>query len=104
MKVLHEVYTVKIREIIFVVTKQVQKCPRNRITNKKISSFELKWAKSQTKAQKSSKDDFIRETVMTRMGDREIGGVFGRVRMYVFCILNHFGGGNVYSDDDVSFI
>ena len=39
----------------------MQKCPRNRTTNKKNSSFELKWAKSQTKAQKNSRDDFIRE-------------------------------------------
>ena len=39
----------------------MQKCPRNRTTNEKNSSFELKWAKSQTKAQKNSKDDFIRE-------------------------------------------
>ena len=38
------------------VTKYVQKCLRNRDLNKK-----KKWAKSQAiKAQKSSKDDFIR--------------------------------------------
>ena len=39
----------------------MQKCPRNRTTSKKNSCFEQKWAKSQTKAQKNSKDDFIRE-------------------------------------------
>ena len=32
------------------MTEYVQKCPRNRTANKKNSSFELKWAKSQTKS------------------------------------------------------
>ena len=68
------------------VTKQEQKCPRNRTTNKKNSSFELKWAKSQTKAQKSSKDDFIREIWWpVRETGRLVSypGDSGRVGMYV---------------------
>ena len=33
---------------------------------------------------------------MTCTGDRETGAVSGRaVRMYVFCILNRFGSGNI---------
>ena len=32
------------------MTKYVQKCPRNRSVNTKNSSFELNWAKSQTKS------------------------------------------------------
>ena len=32
------------------MTKNVQKCPRNRTANKKNQSFELKWAKSPTKS------------------------------------------------------
>lgn len=41
--------------------KYVQKCPRICTTNKKIQILNKKWAKCQTKAQKSTKDDFIRE-------------------------------------------
>ena len=36
------------------VTKYVQKCPRNRPTNKKTHILRKKWASSQTKAQKRS--------------------------------------------------
>ena len=39
------------------MTKYMQKCPRNR----EIEVSSLKWAKPQTKAQESSKDDFVRE-------------------------------------------
>ena len=39
------------------MTKYMQKCPRNW----KIEVLSLKWAKSQTKAQESSKDDFVQE-------------------------------------------
>ena len=62
-EVLHEVHTIKIHahcvdaDRIFCQRETV----RNRPTNKKNSHFEGKWATSQTKAQKRSKDDFILE-------------------------------------------
>ena len=55
-EVLHEVHTIKIRDDLFDARKNLR-----RTAKKKNSNFELKWAKSQIKAQKSSKDDFIRE-------------------------------------------
>ena len=57
------IHTIKIHvhrfdaKIIFVSAY----CPWNPITNKKNQIWRGKWAKSQTKAQKSAKDDFIRE-------------------------------------------
>lgn len=62
MSVLHELYAIKIRDhrldakIILSVTKCVQKCLRNRTTNKKIQILKEKWAKSQTISKEKCKD------------------------------------------------
>lgn len=67
MSVLHELYAIKIRDhrldakIILSVTKCVQKCLRNRTTNKKIQILRGKWAKSQTISKEKYKRCLVRE-------------------------------------------
>ena len=67
MSVLHELYAIKIRDhrldakIILSVTKCVQKCLRNRTTNKKIQILREKWAKSQTISKEKCKGCLVRE-------------------------------------------
>ena len=67
MSVLHELYAIKIRDhrldakIILSVTTCVQKCLRNRTTNKKIQILREKWAKSQTISKEKYKRCLFRE-------------------------------------------
>ena len=67
MSVLHELYAIKIRDhlldakIILSVTKCVQKCLRNRTTNKKIQILGEKWAKPQTISKEKYKRCLVRE-------------------------------------------
>ena len=67
MSVLHKLYAIKIRDhrldakIILSVTKCVQKCLRNRTTNKKIQILREKWAKSQTISKEKCKRCLVRE-------------------------------------------
>ena len=67
MSVLHELYAIKIPDhrsdakIILSVTKCVQKCLRNRTTNKKIQILREKWAKSQTISKEKYKRCLVRE-------------------------------------------
>ena len=55
------VFIIVMTNKIFVMTKRVQKCPRNFTMNTKSSNFVKKWTKFQTKALKCSKFHFIRE-------------------------------------------
>ena len=66
--VMHEVHTIKIHDhqfaagIIFVVwLNKCKNAPETVLWVRKIHILRTKWATSQTKAQKRSKDDFIRE-------------------------------------------
>ena len=66
--VLHEVHTIKFRNHRFDARNNLcewlntcKNAPETVLRIRKIEVLSLNWAKSRTKAQKSSKDDFIRE-------------------------------------------
>ena len=57
----------------------MQKCPRNRTMNKKCSNFEEKDGLNLKLKQRKAQKSILSGSVVTRMGERKISTVFGRL-------------------------
>lgn len=85
MSVLHELYAIKIPDhrsdakIILSVTKCVQKCLRNRTTNKKIQILRKNELNLRLLAKKSTLKMPCAGDLLTRTGEGEIGVLSGEL-------------------------